>query len=565
MPEPIELTEEAGIEDALLSALLGGGTLKEKLQALSAVAAAAAQTANDAASAVVAAGGTLPGSTDLAPLYAAVLLDPLKKLLASWDKHDGAYRGKLSISVDPETGNGLTFTYDRLKRSYKIGLGTTAGQLPIGASKVEERYHPQYAAVFLDKNGKILSAVRKSGYMAASVPPELTADVEAAKAEVTTARGGQSSLNTRLSRSITPYGLPDGPTWGLHYLRETRQRLRLRALGEAGQLVVASIGDSWTHNAGRWSGPTASTLMDNYGDAGGGWSGLAWQGFTTLRNGNVRPVDYTTASTGSWTATYYTSPSPDLGHITSSTAGDVATFTGPASPVLSGAELCWIGTADGVARYRWNGGSWTSLNVQGSGLQHAALSGLPASGAWTLEVEVEAGTCSLAGVDFKSAADGVRWHKLGSTGSRGSQWAGVNATQWQSGLAALGPHLVTILLGTNDQAAYGAANFRTHLDTLIGRVRAAVPAADVLLISPAENQRTDNAEPMSAYQEQTYRAAYEHKCGFLNLQSFFGEDPADYAAGSSRPWFNADLIHPEPASGGRAIADAVIRSLVHSI
>ncbi|KDV94658.1 hypothetical protein Q8726_21790 [Raoultella ornithinolytica] len=52
-------------------------------------------------------------------------------------------------------------------------------------------------------------------------------------------------------------------------------------------------------------------------------------------------------------------------------------------------------------------------------------------------------------------------------------------------------------------------------------------------------------------------------CAFINLQNIFGENPADYAYGSIHSWFAEDGIHPDPATGGYLIKDAVFRALTN--
>ncbi|HFI5644464.1 TPA: hypothetical protein ACGQVP_005560, partial [Raoultella planticola] len=93
-------------------------------------------------------------------------------------------------------------------------------------------------------------------------------------------------------------------------------------------------------------------------------------------------------------------------------------------------------------------------------------------------------------------------------------------------------------------------------------VRAATPTADILLIGPAENNRPGgNTIAMSNYARQMYDLAREQDVAFLNLQNSFGVNPEDYAYGSARPWMVADGLHPDPDTGGYAIAAAVIRAL----
>lgn len=330
--------------------------------------------------------------------------------------------------------------------------------------------------------------------------------------------------------------------------------------------MVASIGDSWTHKRERWSGTTAQSLIENFGDAGGGWTGFGFGASgapnNELANNNARTT-YGVTRTGAWVSHYATSVSPDLCDAYSSTTGDKITCTTPASPNVSGCTLFYIGTSDGVLRYRFNAGSWTTVNVQGTvgNLGFADLTGFT-TGAQTLELEVVSGTCTLCGVNWKSAASGVVWHKLGATGSRASQWAAVNNAQWQAGLQALAPNLVTIMLGTNDQGGNRTAiQFATDIGTIIDRVKATLPLADIFVIMPCENGRI-NTVPMSAYSAAMYDVCVAKKVAFLDLQYVFGETFSEYASTSMRNWFNSDTIHPEPTTGGRAITDAVMRFLL---
>jgi hypothetical protein len=72
---------------------------------------------------------------------------------------------------------------------------------------------------------------------------------------------------------------------------------------------------------------------------------------------------------------------------------------------------------------------------------------------------------------------------------------------------------------------------------------------------------TVTALPMSDYQSALAELAIENDCAFLNLQHVFGNSFIDYAAGGLRPLFVADLVHPDPNLGGRAISDAILRLL----
>ena len=455
--------------------------------------------------------------------------------------------GTLTVKLNLSANNGLAV--ERLSSgAYQYSLDTSKLNFTDGNS--------DYIYGIVDGNNRLLFGITNDGTMSGKFVSQ----------EIITARGGQTDLNTRLSRNITDYGLPSEYIWGEWFLRETRMRLRKRAMSESVQFCVAFIGDSWTHNRDRYSNPVASALKTSFGDAGAGWTGFAW-GFGGTSNawsggnGNINSSDVSVALTTGWTVAYYTTASPDLGGISTATAGSKATVNYTGSGNASAVVLFYT-AGSGVLRYRWNGGAWTTLDIStGSGTQTASLASVP-TGTWTLEIENVSGTTVVHGIDVQKTSSGVRIHKLGSTGSSSANWTGVNATQWQNALSALAPNLVTILLGTNDQgASMTPATYATNLQTLITRIKTALPYVDIAILMPCENQRTNNTYAMSLYAYEAYKLASINKCAFLDLQYVFGDNEADYAYGTGRPWFAADLIHPDPTTGGRVITDAVYRLL----
>lgn len=346
-----------------------------------------------------------------------------------------------------------------------------------------------------------------------------------------------------------------------YLLRETRQRLRSLKLGDSKRFTVACIGDSYTHNAARYTRPVAETLQTDYGDAGPGWVGFGFAS-DALLNGSVS-ADVGYAKSGTWTSNYGTSVSPDVCDAVSSQAGAKLTITYAGSPALSGVDLYHIGTADGVIRYRWSGGAWTTLNVQGTvaALHITALAGVPASDSWTLDIEVVSGTVKLAGANLKTTLSGVVVHKLGATGSRATQWSAVDATQWQAGLASLDPDLAIVMLAGNDYRANATpAIVAAAISTIIDRIRAAQPRCDVLVMMQPDLGET-HTYTMFDYADAEYPVTVAKRAAWLNLQGVFGDEFADYAAGGVHDWFNADLVHPDPSTGGRVIVDAVLRTL----
>lgn len=479
------------------------------------------------------------GNSDLL----AAIVDSAGRKLFSVNLDGTVIVEKLGITAS----GGMAITQSQ-EGVYNFALDPTLIDTSYGGS--------DYLAAIVDSAGRILFSIGFDG----TITGKLTVT------EVVTARGNRTDLDTRLSQNLNTYGLPKIYTWGEWFLRETRMRLRKRALSESTQLIVAMIGDSWTHSQTRYTGVVASTLKTAFGDAGAGWTGFGW-GFGGTSdawsggNGNVS-TEMSVALTSGWSTHYNSSVSPDIADIYTSTAGAKATATFSGTGNVSVVKLFYIAGGSGIVRYRWNAGAWTTLDIStGSGLLTTNLASVP-TGTWTLEIENVSGTTTICGIDVQKTTDGVRVHKLGGTGSASNQWAGVSATDWQAGLTALAPNLVTILLGTNDQGGSMApATYRTNLQTMITRVKDALPFADIALIMPCENQRVANTYAMSLYAKEAYELAAINNCAWLDLQYVFGDTPSQYAYGSARPWFAADLIHPDPTTGGRAITDAVYRLL----
>ncbi|MDH2326014.1 hypothetical protein QCN27_03945 [Cereibacter sp. SYSU M97828] len=361
--------------------------------------------------------------------------------------------------------------------------------------------------------------------------------------------------------------------FGEETLRQLRYRLTGRKRGANIQCNIAAIGDSYTQSATRWSGPVAEMLIAEYGDGGGGWTGYGYFGAYSGpyvangaqplgRNGNARPNLYPLTFVGAWQRSYNNSVSPDLSHVTSATPGDQIRVGVPAAPDHTGLRLIWVASADGIVRHRVDGGSWTELPVQGSvGSIQSAVIPLTA-GAHSVEIEVVSGTVNLCGHDALSSAPGVRFHKLGGSGSRIDQWASRNAAQQQAGWALLAIDAAVLMDGTNSQTvATPPGVWRGHMETIITRLRAALNQPDIAIVIPPENQRTDNPVAMRDYAAAGLDLALDLGAAFRDLQPDFGRVPADYAAGSSLPLFNADGLHPEPATGGVVMTGALFQFL----
>lgn len=421
----------------------------------------------------------------------------------------------------------------------------------------------------IDADGRITATIEDTDKMFRQVYFETTYSLEPsiyvldADNRLITSAGSdnQPSIDTglkeRVDKSLNGFGLNRTHKFGEWYLRETRQRTRKMLLNESQKLTILMIGDSWTHAATRYSGNFGLEMQKAFGGTSAGFTGFSW-GYGTPPNAgwntNFDPSTTSIAISGAWVVKYGNQTSPDICAASSSTAGDtiVVTTTREAT-----SAILFANNNSAQIRYKYNSGAWNSLTLSGA-VEYFTLA-TPPAGSFDITFEVVSGVCDLYGLSLTNDGSGVVIHKVGATGSQLAAWANLsNNADWKANIAALAPNLITILHGTNDQNNYTAAQFKASGQILINNIRSVLPLCDILLISPCENGRV-NAIPMAEYQDVTQQLAYENKCAFLNLQHVFGDSFSEYASTSSRNWFNADLIHPAPSTGGRAILDAVYK------
>lgn len=510
------------------------------------------------------------------------------------------YSGIITAQSFSGNATSATFATSSGVSTYATNAGiatfaTTAGIATsnlVGFTTFYETLNPQYFAVntlvYVDANNSILGIAATSTTDVTTI----NANIAALQTEVGTARSTQASLGIRLSNGLTAYGDPISPLANQWMTREFRMRSRRRLAGETTQIVMAFIGDSYTQAPSRYSGPLAKTLQDTFGSAGLGFISFGWYGGTTgtanttgIWTGGNQPTgmdgtaryDLVPNPTiiGNWVSSYNTASTntPNISKITSSTANDYVKFDITAGH--TSARLFYTGDGTGVVGISWDNGSTfgsnVPLNTVGAG--NVVLTGVPV-GVATARIKVVSGTVALSGVDMQSTSAGVRFHKLGGSGSSASQWgsvtAGIGSTSWGAQINALGSHLHAVMHGTNDQASSPTpATFATNIGKIFTNINSFLPYSDRLIIMPSENQRTTNTYPMTQYAQSAREYALgvgnTLPCAYLDMQYFFGS-PANFAfeysfANTARQWYAADLIHPDPNTGGRVMVDAIYRML----
>ncbi|MGR1582428.1 hypothetical protein ACSSNL_13300 [Thalassobius sp. S69A] len=420
-------------------------------------------------------------------------------------------------------------------------------------------------AVVVDEAGNVLAEMEESDTSA------MEDAIAALEAEVQTARGDEESLSARLASSLSPEGGLRVPRVNRDAMRQMRLRQAQLRAGTSLQINHVLCGDSFTHNWERWSGRFARDMVARYGDGGGGWTGYGYQGayagpYTTggaqpvLVNGNARPDLYPITYDGSWDRVTL-SPSPDMLYITSSTPGDKITREVPAAPDHTALRLVWIATADGVVRWRVDGGNWTALNVQGT-FETIQWADIPlTAGAHSVEIEIVTGTVKLCGDNALSDAPGYRVHKIARSGSRVSQWVEQDEAQQRASWELLEATAWTYMEGTNSQTTPGQvtpATWRGQMAAMVTRMRAASVEADICLFMPPDNQRANNAHDMPEYADQARDLAYEMAVAFLDAQPAFGPDRMAYGHDQPFALFHTDLTHPNYDAGGVQLSSLAV-------
>ena len=186
---------------------------------------------------------------------------------------------------------------------------------------------------------------------------------------------------------------------------------------------------------------------------------------------------------------------------------------------------------------------------------------LPA-GARTIQLSVERGPVRLFGVSFERNAPGVIYNSLGLNGGQVQVVVRYfDKPQWTEELRHQHPDLVVINYGTNESiyADYIERYYPGELRQVIERVKAAVPGASILIMSPMDRGQRDSNSHITTVPalprlvEIQRQTAAEMNCAFFNtFQAMGGEGTMARWYDSQPRLVSADFTHPLPA-GARKV------------
>jgi lysophospholipase L1-like esterase len=164
-------------------------------------------------------------------------------------------------------------------------------------------------------------------------------------------------------------------------------------------------------------------------------------------------------------------------------------------------------------------------------------------------------------------ATGVTYETLGINGASASIMLDWNETTLRSNIERRNPALIVLAYGTNEAGRKGETvdAYRDMYVNLIARVRAAAPAATILIIGPPDRYAKTRKgwEPMEGVGliiEAQRQAAASTGCAFWDMRAKMG------GKGSMEQWIQAGMAQYDhvhfTAPGYRMLGDAVFRDVM---
>ena len=368
-----------------------------------------------------------------------------------------------------------------------------------------------------------------------------------------------------MSRNTVP-GLSD-PTGNLRHFYSALWRTEQRAPG--GVTRVLHYGDSPT-TADSVTADIRTLLHQQFGDAGHGFVLIAkpwaWYGH--------RGVDLRANGWHIEAATMGRAPDGFHGLGGVSFTGDTgasSTITLPSGQTRM--ELQYLEQPDGGTVQLTSGDTDIGTLDTNGDAKTPRFADFPLPpGANSVTLRVTEGTARVFGWSFEKDHPGVVYSSLGLNGGQVEAvlWY-FEPKQWTAELRHADPDLVVINYGTNESVYpdYVNKTYEHELRALVDRIRAALPAASLLIMSPMDRgMRDSNGDIVTppvfprliAIQQ---KVAGDTGCAFFNTFAMMG------GAGTMAKWYSvqprlvsADFMHPLPAGAaivGRLVEEALMQ------
>jgi lysophospholipase L1-like esterase len=191
------------------------------------------------------------------------------------------------------------------------------------------------------------------------------------------------------------------------------------------------------------------------------------------------------------------------------------------------------------------------------------------AGAASITLKVTRGSVRLYGADFRKGP-GVVYSSLGINGANVTLLSSaLNESHWAAQLRHYKPDLVIVNYGTNES---GFPNFvdttwGREMRKAVGRLRAALPDASILLMSPMDRGTKSASGQIDTIPSMPRLVLTESKIATDSSVAFFNTFEAMGGAGTMGRWFSAeprlvgsDYIHPMPA-GAKIVGELLFSAL----
>lgn len=213
-------------------------------------------------------------------------------------------------------------------------------------------------------------------------------------------------------------------------------------------------------------------------------------------------------------------------------------------------EVWWYGVSGGgTFRINIDGTTYPNINTaSATGPQRTIIRGLSKTAHIIYIAPITQGTAGISILGFNCYLAGQRgwtYEKIAKGASTVSNWTAMNASDWITQISWLGlteawTDWVVTSMGVMDSAAY-----RTGLDTMVHRLRAATPNIDIAVIGGTPYAYHTFGNPVSsleAYNRTIKRYAYDNKCAYWSPFMIYG-DTSNLATDVSTGILATDTLH----------------------
>jgi lysophospholipase L1-like esterase len=191
-------------------------------------------------------------------------------------------------------------------------------------------------------------------------------------------------------------------------------------------------------------------------------------------------------------------------------------------------------------------------------------------GASQLSLRVTSGQVQLYGAEFRRDRPGVLYSSLGVNGGSVTLLSRVfDRTHLTEQLRHYRPDLVVLAYGTNECGYPGFVDtaWANEMETAVRRIRAAVPEASILLMSPMDRGELKPDGTIGTVDALPRLVRIEKELALRLGVAFFNTFEAMGGSGTMARWYaaqprlvGADYIHPLPA-GAKIVGELLYRSL----